>query len=334
MDFGKNAGIKLGIFALVTVAFVAILLFYADARQEGWGSGFRSGITNVEAYADVLNGQKLIEKSFTVQPGGEFVLDTDVGDVAIEGSEGEEVSVSVEVRGDSDDLRKFDVQFRQSDNRVEVRGIWKKRGWRFWDWNGIDARFSIKVPRQFSANVSTAGGDIRLRAVDGVAKLITSGGDVRVQEVQGETSVKTSGGDIIVRQVLGNVHLETSGGDITVSDVQGDTRAETSGGDIRIATPDGRIDAETSGGDIEVHARGENREMYLHTSGGDIVIYVSHDIRATVDASTTGGEVVCELEIATRGKIEDNELHGKINGGGEQIQAETSGGDIYIRALR
>ena len=52
-----------------------------------------------------------------------------------------------------------------------------------------------------------------------------------------------------------------------------------------------------------------------------------------MDASAAGGDVECELEIVTRGEVEDDELHGKINGGGGPIEAETSGGDISIRVL-
>lgn len=333
MESGRKVAVQIGVFGLIAIAFVGILLYYSEARQNGWTPRLEGRLTNGEAYANSFNGTKHIEKTFTVQPDGEFVLETDVGDVRIDGGEGEELAVSVDAEGDSDDLRRFDVQFRQSDNRVEVHGVGEKRGWRFWDWNGMRVRYSIKIPRRFGVQVSTAGGDVQLRAVEGTVKIGTSGGDVRVEEAHGEIGAETSGGDIIVRQVVGNVRLETSGGDISVSGARGDVYAETSGGDIRISNVEGSVDAETSGGDIEVRAEGENKGMTLDTSGGDIVIYVPRGITATVDASTTGGDVECELEISTSGKIEDDELHGKINGGGELIKAETSGGDIYIRAL-
>ena len=333
MDSARTAAVKTAIFLIVAVAFVGILLFYTQGMREGWGSKFESQDTSRDADANSLNGRRHIEKIFSVQPGGELMVDTDFGDVEVEGWEHAEVEISVDLEGDPDELKKFDLQFRQSDNRVEVLGILKKRGWRFRDWIEMHAKYSIRVPLQFMVHVSTAGGDIRLRAVNGVVKLGTSGGDVRVGEVQGKTKVETSGGDVIVKEVIGNVSVETSGGDIEVSSVQGDTQAETSGGDVRIVSFDGKIEAQTSGGDIEVRAGGENRGMSLETSGGDIVIYLPLAIAATLDASTTGGEVESELEIATSGKIQDDELRGNINGGGELIKARTSGGDISIRIL-
>ncbi len=333
MGFPKNVVFKIGVFLAVGAAFVGILLVYGQVREERPGLGFEESWVDSEAFAGDLNGGKRIEKTFAVKPGGELVLDTDVGDVVVEGWATEEVNVSVDVRGDSEDLRKFDVEFVESNNRIEVRGLWKRRGWRFWHWDGIDVRFSIRVPQEFSVKVSTAGGDIRLRTITGRVVLETSGGDVRVQDVEGKTTVETSGGDIVVQQIIGNLKAETSGGDVTVRGTRGDTRAETSGGDINIVAVEGGIQAETSGGDIQVRVEGENRGIQLDTSGGDIVIYVRRDIRATVDASTSGGEVECDLEVVTRGKIEESELHGKINGGGERIVAESSGGDIYIRAL-
>ena len=331
MELAKNVAIKLGLFFLVSVAFVGVLLFYSDAREDEWSSGLQDRLAGNEVFGKGVDGRRHFERSFTVEPNGEFVLTTDVGDVAIEGGEGNEVRVSVDAAGREDRLRSFDVDFKQADNRVEVRGVLKKRGWNFWDWDGLRAKFIVTVPRQFTVTCVTAGGDVYLRAVKGNASIHTSGGDVMLEELEGDTRAETSGGDVDVKNVTGTVSVESSGGDIRASGVRGDTRAETSGGDIVIRALDGRIYAETSGGDIEVTALGTNKGVNLHTSGGDIEIYLPRDIAATVDASSSGGEVTCELDIVTHGKVRDDELYGQINGGGEKIRAQTSGGDVSIR---
>ena len=51
---------------------------------------------------------------------------------------------------------------------------------------------------------------------------------------------------------------------------------------------------------------------------------------ADVRAEATGGDVSCEFPF--EGRMKDESLHGKINGGGNQIRLESSGGSIAIRS--
>ena len=54
---------------------------------------------------------------------------------------------------------------------------------------------------------------------------------------------------------------------------------------------------------------------------------------ANIDASTSGGEVTCDLPITVTGKISESRIRGTVNGGGATVHAYTSGGDIRIVAL-
>ena len=50
-----------------------------------------------------------------------------------------------------------------------------------------------------------------------------------------------------------------------------------------------------------------------------------------MNAEASGGGVDCDFPIS--GKVREGTLHGQINGGGNEIRLETSGGDISISTL-
>lgn len=280
----------------------------------------------------LLGGEKKFEKKFDVHAGGRLVVETDLGDVSVKGTSSAVVSVTALIRGSMGDLEEFEVVADQTGNTVEVRG--KGRQSDSWWSSGLDnlsVRIIIEVPEQFNLAVSTAGGDVNVDRIEGAVEAGTSGGDVTVRGIRGEVSVGTSGGDIVAEELTGNLRGSTSGGDIRVAQLSGNAGVETSGGDIRISGVGGSVRAETSGGDITVLLNGDNKGVMAETSGGDIEIRASKGIAANLDASTSGGSVVCNLPILLVGEIDESEVRGTINGGGELIKARTSGGDIRIR---
>jgi len=285
-DKGAATGVvKFSIFLLVGLAFTAVLVLYSNAVSNGFEKPRR--------WYSGADSERTIEKTFEVNPGGELVLETDVGDVQVEGWDKNEVNVIVAKRGSESRDRHFDITFDATKDRVAIRGRYEHK-WRFWNWGNFDVRYKIKVPNKFRVNLHTVGGDIVVNNIEGELKGETSGGDVRIESVVGAVNVETSGGDIMIDSV------------------------------------DGKVRAETSGGDIEVKLSGENKGINVSTSGGDITLYLPDGVNGDLDASTSGGGVKMHLGGQFSGKIEDDEVHGKINGGGFLIKAETSGGDIRI----
>jgi DUF4097 and DUF4098 domain-containing protein YvlB len=85
--------------------------------------------------------------------------------------------------------------------------------------------------------------------------------------------------------------------------------------------------ASTSGGNIRASLK-SNQGIELSTSGGNINVRVPATIKADVRAEASGGDVSCEREFS--GKLKEGSMDGKINGGGNLIRLDTSGGDITI----
>jgi DUF4097 and DUF4098 domain-containing protein YvlB len=275
---------------------------------------------------------KVFDKTFAVTSGGTLIVDTDTGSINIAGTDGNQVTVNVKMRGSRNQMNDFHLTADAANNQVTVRGRREMPQWLAWLTNGpLDIQYTIQVPREFHVQARTSGGDLELRNLSGKTVARTSGGNVRLNGLSGDADVRTSGGNIRALQIVGNTKLITSGGNINVETAQGDMSAHTSGGDIRLKDIDSKLVARTSGGDVDVNMIGANRGVDVSTSGGDITVRVPADFKAAITARTSGGDVDCDLPVESIERFKHSRLEGKINGGGEPLIAKTSGGDIAIR---
>ncbi len=287
----------------------------------------------VIASVDGRAGNRHFEKKFQVSPGGTLAVNTDLGSVYVTGSGTNEVSILVEMEGRQKDLDEFELEATQTSGGVDVKGKSHRGGWKIFRSYDVNARFTITVPRAYSVHLATSGGDMVVKEIQGKVEGTTSGGDLHVEQVEGEIDLHTSGGDIRVESVKGNVRAGTSGGDVYVRSVTGDVEGETSGGNVTVADVEGKARAETSGGNVIVKVRGVNKGVHAQTSGGNVDVQIARNSAANIDASTSGGDVECDLPVTVSGKIKDTSIKGTINGGGPMIYAHTSGGNIRIRPL-
>lgn len=277
--------------------------------------------------------QKNFEKKFAVSPGGTLAVATDVGTVKVRGGSGSEVVVTAHIEGRSGDVEKFVIEASQNGNEVHVSGKMPKSFWRFIGNHNFNVEFTITVPRAFGVRLETAGGDVSVADLTGKVDGETSGGDVTVTQIEGNATLGTSGGDIRIEGVKGDIKAETSGGNVKVRNVVGNVDGETSGGNIVAEDVEGKVRLETSGGNVTIKVRGSNKGVHAETSGGNVMIMISKKVGATIDAGTSGGEVVCDLPVTVTGRISEDHVKGTVNGGGEMIYAHTSGGNVQIKAL-
>lgn len=257
--------------------------------------------------------EKTLNKTFPVQPNGSLIVDADGASVRVSGGDGNQVTVRMTARGSEENLANVTLDATQNANEVTL--VMKRRDKGNWfnrSWNG-DGYIEVTVPRQFGINVQTGGGSVDLKDTVGVA------------------SLRTSGGDVTAKNLSGNLEAKTSGGGIRADSIRGDVEATTSGGDVRLMLVDGAIKARTSGGSVDCSLVGANRGISLSTSGGSIDLTLPRATTGDVEASTSGGSIKTELPVATT-EIREGHLKGSMNGGGQPIEARTSGGSISLRA--
>lgn len=329
MELKQSSVAKILIFLLVGLIFVVSMIAYSKARFSREGRFVEDGWIR-EGFGEEV--QRRVERLFDVKPTGNLMVDTDAGSVFVDSWDKDQVSVEVEMRGDEHQLKRFKVEFSSDDSSVTVVGKERDRFFT-WHWQSSDIVFRIKVPLNFRPRVNTSGGDVEIRGIHANVRCETSGGNVKLASIVGNVYGETSGGDVSLRGIKGDVQAHTSGGDVRVDSVLGSVNVGTSGGEVVLLRIDGKIFGETSGGNIEARLLGENRGVHLETSGGSISLFVPNSIAANVEASTSGGSVKCDLPILVTGTISEDELHGKVNGGGNRIDLSTSGGNINIRPL-
>ncbi len=52
---------------------------------------------------------------------------------------------------------------------------------------------------------------------------------------------------------------------------------------------------------------------------------------ADVDLHTSDGHIDLDMPVTTAGKIRENEVRGKLNGGGSMLSIRTGDGSIHLR---
>ncbi len=223
--------------------------------------------------------------SIQVDSGGMLEVDISAGSIEIDTHD--ESQVEVDARSGAA------FHFELSGDGSDARLTGEASGWLGMLSSG-NVSVRIKIPAEFSVDLTTAGGAIQIDDVDGDVRARTSGGSVEISEVTGEVEARTSGGHVHVHDVGGPVFARTSGGRISV---RFNDRAE---------------------GDIE-------------TSGGSIEVEVEEGVGIELDASTSGGRVSIDSELRVSGTISRSRVQGKINGGGPELRLRTSGGNVRLR---
>src|ERR1700730_8201623 len=164
-------------------------------------------------------------------------------------------------------------------------------GAQFW------VQFEVSVPRGYSVEVKTGGGDIETQDIGGTANLSTQGGNIRTGRIgmnghrdmgagHPVAKLETEGGHIQVLDVAGDLNAFTAGGHVNAGNIAGDALLHSGGGHIRAGQIGGRADLETDGGNITV-GRAESL-VSVRTGGGQIDF---GEVRGSVRAQTGGGGI-------------------------------------------
>ncbi|MEO6723256.1 MAG: hypothetical protein ABIN67_23015 [Ferruginibacter sp.] len=256
----------------------------------------------------------------------------------------------------------YDLKIDVANNKLTAIAKSKSRKWD--RNNSLSISFKIYVTTNVSTNLTTSGGNINLRDLVGQQRITTSGGNLNIDHVKGKLRGTTSGGNINVKESEESIELTTSGGNIDADNCKGDVKLVTSGGSIRLENMAGNTEAVTSGGNV--HANIVSGDLQAHTSGGNIDLA---GLSCNVETATSGGNIRVEIKepgqfIKIRnsggnitlqlpankgydldlsggkiktdnlnnfsGKTSEDELNGKLNGGGAKVSVDAGDGRITL----
>jgi hypothetical protein len=258
----------------------------------------------------------------------------------------------------------YNFSVNVSNNKLTATAEPKERNmnWK----NAVSISFKIFAPQNLQTDLVTSGGSISLKNLSGSQDFKTSGGSLHVDNLSGKVNGRTSGGSIHVVNSKDDIDLATSGGSIHAENCNGNLRLATSGGSLNLTNLKGNIKANTSGGSI----KGSDIEgdLSTNTSGGSINL---DDMACSLETGTSGGNIHVSMKSLGKyvritnssgsvtlqipknkgidlklsgdrvstpdlanfdGKMEKDEVRGKLNGGG--IPVTVSGNSKVSLTLR
>jgi hypothetical protein len=175
---------------------------------------------------------------------------------------------------------------------------------------------------------TTSGGNINVGYSDDDIELTTSGGNVHASNCRGTVNLVTSGGNVIMDNMDGTVDAATSGGNVRAADTKGDLKASTSGGNVDVSGLSGNLVAGTSGGDIKVAIKDPGKFIKIKNSGGKIELELPAGKGYDVDLAAD--KIKTDNLVNFSGKAGDDEILGKINGGGTAVTVNAGNGKLIL----
>ena len=299
-----------------------------------------------------------VNQQFDVAPGGRLVVDVDFGSVDLTAGADGKVSIEAHRKIDSNDearekeyLAAAPIVVTKDGDTVTIRARRAKDAQK-WSWSGsisMDARYTIRVPKSFNADLRTSGGAIAANGVTGEIKADTSGGKLKFGQLRGRLDARTSGGSITLDACEGPLNIATSGGEIDSTGGSGSLEARTSGGSISVRNFGGDASVKTSGGALQLeNINGKiigktsagaisaalvdpvPGDVTLESSAGSIDVSVPAKAALNVEAKSSMGKIRTEIPmLATRS--DDDRLVGTLNGGGKSLVMRASVGSITIK---
>lgn len=151
---------------------------------------------------------------------------------------------------------------------------------------------------------------------------------------EGRMDLHTGDGKIQVAGFKGEMALRSGDGAQEIDSVDGKLRAVTGDGHIRANGRFDELDLHTGDGSVEARAAAGStlaNGWRLESGDGSVTLELPENLSADVNLHTGDGHIDLDMPITTTGKIRENEVHGKLNGGGNLLTIHTGDGSIRLR---
>jgi DUF4097 and DUF4098 domain-containing protein YvlB len=151
---------------------------------------------------------------------------------------------------------------------------------------------------------------------------------------EGRVNLHTGDGKIALGNFKGEMDLRSGDGSQQIDGVDGKLHAMTGDGPIRANGRFDELDLKTGDGSVSARAAAGSSlgtGWRLETGDGSVTLEIPPDLSANVDLHTGDGHIDLEMPVTTEGKIRENEIHGKLNGGGSLLTIHTGDGSIRLR---
>ena len=187
----------------------------------------------------------------------------------------------------------------------------------------VEDQFGDITLEQFSAvaaTVNSSNGQVKISSgdVDETLEVTNTFGNVIVQKTNAAAyDLETNNGELNLDGCRGTLTLTNNFGDVLVNQAEAAT--------LIIKSTNGRISFSGSLDPASAHS--------IENSFGDIQLNIPADSAFNIDFETHFGEINSDLPVTVSGSVSETNLEGTLNGGGLQLRATTSNGNISLKAL-
>lgn len=151
---------------------------------------------------------------------------------------------------------------------------------------------------------------------------------------EGKINLRTGDGKIDVAGLKGDMDMHTGDGSVNLDSVDGNLHASTGDGHIQANGRFDQLELKTGDGHVDVRAKNGSslaNGWHLETGDGSVSLEVPGDLAADVDLHTSDGHIDLDMPVQAEGRIRQNEIRGKLNGGGSLLTIRTGDGSIHLR---
>jgi DUF4097 and DUF4098 domain-containing protein YvlB len=151
---------------------------------------------------------------------------------------------------------------------------------------------------------------------------------------EGRVDLHTGDGKIEIGNFKGEMQLRSGDGSQEIDGVDGKLRAVTGDGHIRANGRFDELDLKTGDGHVEARAAAGSAlatGWKLESGDGTVTLEVPENFAADLDLHTGDGHIDLDMPVTTEGKIRQNEVRGRLNGGGNLLVIHTGDGSIRLR---
>ena len=210
--------------------------------------------------------------------------------------------------------------------------------------------FEIKVPRNYNATISSAGGSVSIADIDGTFKGQTGGGEINIQRANGDVDIQTGGGDVRVSDSRVDGNVSTGGGIVRIEGVTGNIIGESGSGPViqskssstSVRHENGTTLVAIGTGDGEVHVgagsgKGSGKSTGTVSSGGSSTYIstgggISTTTRWPDEGGSRTGFAMSGIRMSMAGgpiSLAAAPDGARVTTGGGRIRIGPSGGEVY-----
>jgi hypothetical protein len=274
-----------------------------------------------------------VNKAFTVSGRANVRVDTNDGSVRVTtNGDSKQVEFHVEYRG-FELGKNLRIDSHQEGDKVEltarITGHWMFS----WGNNSKNLHIEVRMPKDADVQVETGDGSVQLDGINGGVNVHTGDGSVRADSLSGTIDLHTNDGSITVDNLKGDIRLRTGDGSIEARALDGKVDADSGDGHIRLT---GRFDAlnvKTGDGSVDTRVLPGSKMVTswsVRTGDGSVDLVLPGDFQTNIDATTGDGHISLGIPVTCEGTFSSSQIHGKMNGGGQQLTIHTGDGSIRL----